>query len=206
MDIVIALINFLFIDAVFVWTAISIAMPLAVYRDPKFIGGFALLLMALVIALQSLDNVVYPLVGFNLVASLMHAVYLRANSSGRIAFAVLKRNFIGYFSNPSGYVFLCLFVLLTSLAAFWPPNFFINNLANLDQLNQYLPMVMLIFIPAITMGIWSEESRQGTDELLLTLPANDFPTVEELDAAMSMMFMKMNRLFTKKHCLKQSIP
>ena len=28
----------------------------------------------------------------------------------RAAFAVLKRNFVGYFSNPTGYVFLCLFV------------------------------------------------------------------------------------------------
>ena len=177
MEIVLALISFVLIDVVFVWTAISIAMPLAVYRNPKFIGGFTLLLIALAVSLQFLDSVVYPLVVFNAIASLMHVVYLRSNSSGRIAFAVLKRNFIGYFSNPSGYVFLCLFVLLTSLAAFWPPNFFINNLANLDQLNQYLPMVMLIFIPAITMGIWSEESRQGTDELLLTLPANDFDIV-----------------------------
>ena len=36
----------------------------------------------------------------------------------KVAWAVLKRNFIGYFSNPTGYVFLCLFVLLTSVAAF----------------------------------------------------------------------------------------
>ena len=42
----------------------------------------------------------------------------------RAAFAVARRNFIGYFSNPTGYVFLCLFVLLTSLAAFWPHEFF----------------------------------------------------------------------------------
>lgn len=57
----------------------------------------------------------------------------------RAAWAVLKRNFIGYFSNPTGYVFLCLFVLLTSLAAFWPHEFFNANLANLGQLNKYLP-------------------------------------------------------------------
>ena len=50
------------------------------------------------------------------------------------AFAVMKRNFIGYFSNPTGYVFLCLFVLLTSFAAFWPHEFFTTNLANFDTL------------------------------------------------------------------------
>src|SRR5262245_53110256 len=110
-------------------------------------------------------------VGLLLVLLVPLAAYKKA------AYAVLKRNFIGYFSNPTGYVFLCVFVLMTSTAAFFPHAFFVANLANLDQLNFWLPSILLVFVPAITMSIWADEKRQGTDELLLTLPAGDFDIV-----------------------------
>ncbi len=99
-----------------------------------------------------------------------YVLYLVATSP--VVRAVFFRNVMSYFSGILGYLFIVVFVVVAAILAF-NAQFFTANLANLDQLTKSYPLLLLFIVPAITMTVWAEERKQGTDELLFTLPGND---------------------------------
>lgn len=84
--------------------------------------------------------------------------------------AIFMREFTGYFITPVAYVFLIIFLALTASFTFYLGDFFGRGQADLQSFFAFHPWLYLILIPAVTMRLWAEERKQGTLELLLTLP------------------------------------
>jgi ABC-2 type transport system permease protein len=85
-----------------------------------------------------------------------------------------------YFNTPIGYIFSSFFLLLISFLFFYGlggNSFWDLKISSMEQYFFWVPLLFIIFIPAITMRLWSEEEKSGTIEVLLTLPVNDYEIV-----------------------------
>jgi len=88
---------------------------------------------------------------------------------------ILFKEFKAYFSSPIAYIFITLFLVVTTQLFFM--NFFIANDANMRSYFALLPWIFLLFVPAISMRLVAEERRSGTIELLMTLPVTEWQVV-----------------------------
>lgn len=83
---------------------------------------------------------------------------------------IIKRELMSYFRSPVAYVFIVIFLILTTVATWNLGNFYQSNEASLEIFFFFHPWLYLVLIPAVGMRLWSEDRRQGTIEILLTLP------------------------------------
>lgn len=83
---------------------------------------------------------------------------------------VFQREFMGYFATPLAYIFIVIFLFLTGLTTFYLGQFFETGEATLKNFFSFHPWLYLFLIPAVSMRLWSEETKSGTIELLMTLP------------------------------------
>lgn len=83
---------------------------------------------------------------------------------------IFKRELAGYFVTPVAYVFIVIFLVLSGVLTFYLGGLYESEQATLQGFFGWHPWLYLFLIPAISMRLWSEERKQGTIELLITLP------------------------------------
>ena len=87
---------------------------------------------------------------------------------------LIKRELYRFFLTPVAYVFMVLFLILAGALTFFLGDLLGMNRADLSPFFQFLPWLFLLFVPALSMGLWAEERSKGTLELLLTLPLSTY--------------------------------
>jgi ABC-2 type transport system permease protein len=85
-------------------------------------------------------------------------------------FAIFKRELKAYFTSPLGYVFLAIFYAFSGLFFY----IFSLSVGSTDISSVFLMMfmVLMVFVPLLTMRLLSEDKKQKTDQLTLTAPVS----------------------------------
>lgn len=83
----------------------------------------------------------------------------------------MRRELAAYFTNPAAYIVTGLFLIFSGVLFF--STFFLNGRADLRNYFSLLPLLLSLFVPALTMRLFSEELRSGSFETLLTLPVTE---------------------------------
>jgi ABC-2 type transport system permease protein len=83
---------------------------------------------------------------------------------------IFRREFAAYFNVPIAYIFIVVFLAVNS--GLFMTSFFLSGSADMRGFFSLLPITLIVFIPAVTMRLWSEESKGGTIALLQSFPVS----------------------------------
>ena len=81
---------------------------------------------------------------------------------------ILKKDLRSYFDQPTGYILNIIFIVAIVFMFFRTID--TTNEASLRPMFSLLPWILAIYIPAVSMRLFSEEQRDGTLEILFTQP------------------------------------
>jgi ABC-2 type transport system permease protein len=90
---------------------------------------------------------------------------------------IARKELGAYFGSPMALIFVGTFLVVTLFVFFWGEAFFARNIADVRPLFNWMPVLMAFLVAALTMRQWSEEQREGTLEILATLPVRRYSLV-----------------------------
>ncbi len=76
------------------------------------------------------------------------------------------------FQSPVALIFIGLFLAGVLYSFFGYSGFFARHIADVRPLFEWLPILLILLVAAVTMRQWAEEKKMGTLEVLLTLPVS----------------------------------
>ncbi|MGA2975718.1 MAG: ABC transporter permease [Spirochaetia bacterium] len=82
--------------------------------------------------------------------------------------AVFRRELKAYFTSPIGFVFVGFFILIAGV--FFAISNLLSGNPSFTGVLSNLTFIFLFLVPILTMRLLSEETRQKTDQLLITSP------------------------------------
>ncbi len=86
--------------------------------------------------------------------------------------SIARKELSAYFGSPMALIFVGVFLAVTLFVFFWVETFFARGIADVRPMFQWMPVLLIFLVAALTMRQWSEEQRSGTLEVLLTLPVS----------------------------------
>lgn len=109
------------------------------------------------------------------IRGLLRDAMARARTGLREPFAIMKKELQTYFYTPIAYIVITAFLVVTGF--FFFKDFFYFGQAEMRGFFQFLPLVLTLVVPAITMRLFAEEIHSGTIETLMTLPVTAMDAV-----------------------------
>ncbi|MFT7464784.1 MAG: ABC-2 type transport system permease protein [Pseudohongiellaceae bacterium] len=93
----------------------------------------------------------------------------------RGAAVVAARELGNYFDSKIAYVYTIAFVVLAN--SIFMNEFFLTGTVDMTGFFDLMPLLLPVFLPAVTMRLWAEERKQRTIEMLLTMPIRPIQAV-----------------------------
>lgn len=88
---------------------------------------------------------------------------------------ICQKELRSYFNSAVAYVVIVVFLAIVGWV--YTSSMFLINVASLRMMFEWIPLVFLFVVPAITMRLLAEEKKAGTIELLTTKPLHDWEIV-----------------------------
>jgi ABC-2 type transport system permease protein len=87
-------------------------------------------------------------------------------------FTLYTKEVKSYINSLISYIFATIFLIILG-SQFWDLAF-LSGQTTMRPFFEVMSMLFIVFVPALTMKMWSEERRLGLDEILITAPIKPF--------------------------------